>query len=34
MKGTITLDGATVAENDALLQQVFLINEQNLFPEG
>ena len=33
-EGTITLDGATVAENDALLQQVFLINEQNLFPEG
>ena len=32
-EGTITLDGATVAENDALLQQVFLINEQNLFPE-
>lgn len=33
-EGTITLDGTEIAENDGLLHQLFLINEQNLYPEG
>lgn len=33
-EGTITLNDAAIAENDELLHQIFLINEQNLYPEG
>nr|WP_296265411.1 ABC transporter ATP-binding protein [uncultured Merdimonas sp.] len=33
-EGTITLNGSAIAENDELLHQIFLVNEQHLYPES
>ena len=32
-QGTVTIDGAPIRNNDRALEKVFLVGEQNLFPE-
>ena len=33
-EGTVTLDGEPVKENEQVLSRFFLVNENNLYPEG
>ncbi|KRL96925.1 ABC transporter ATP-binding protein [Liquorilactobacillus satsumensis] len=32
--GTVTLDGKTVCDDDSALEQIYLMSERNLYPEG